>query len=314
MVELDSKKGIVVKLIADSICGTQRMRTYELQYMRFFHSEIMTHKLLSKNAASSRAIPYKRMIELTQENPAIPTKWGVNESGMKASQFLNERESEAATAIWLAARDAMIHHSNVLNDMKVHKQTINRLNEPWQIMKVVLSGTEFENFFWLRNHSDAQPEFEMLASMMYEAGKASTPMELKPGEWHLPYIDVVRNSSGELEYFSEGGQLTLEQALKVSTSCCAQASYRRLDTSTEKGDTIYDNLVGSDRKHASPFEHQATPMDLQELDLNDRELTIPHPKNWQIGVSHFDNRGKFWSGNLCGWVQHRKLLPGEAVW
>lgn len=313
MVELDSRQGIVVKLIADSICNTKRMRTYELQYMRFFHSEVMTHRILSKNAASSRAIPYPRMVELIKTNPAIPTKWGVNEAGMKASKFLNLREAEAATSIWLAARDSMIHHSNVLKDMKVHKQTINRLNEPWQMMKVVLSGTEFENFFWLRNHGDAQPEFELLSSLMQLACNTSIPMMLQPGEWHLPYIDLVRNN-GVLEYWSEGTQLSLDEARKVSTSCCAQASYRRLDASLEKGDGIYNNLIGSERKHASPFEHQATPMTIQSVDLSDESVVIPHPNKWEEGTSHIDSRGQFWSGNFCGWIQHRKLIDGEAVW
>jgi hypothetical protein len=32
------------------------------------------------------------------------------------------------------------------------------------------------------------------------------------------------------------------------------------------------------------------------------------------GITHQDREGQLWSGNLRGWIQHRKLIPNEAQW
>src|SRR5690606_13224524 len=132
-------------------------------------------------------------------------------------------------------------------------------------IKVVMTTTELENFFWLRNHPDAQPEIQELARQMHLAWKSSEPTGLKAGEWHLPYIFSYRNEEGEIEYWSDDfwtEQYSLEEAKKVSASCCAQVSYRVLDGSLEKAEKIQERLIGdgSDPVHASPFEHQATPI------------------------------------------------------
>ena len=303
MIEIKGKNGISAKIVADSVSKTGvRMVTMELEYPRFILSEMNTHRMLSKNSASSRAIPVNRMIELINENPAIPVHWGKNQSGMVAQESLPEFTQRAVQAAWLAAKDYALSVVRVLSDSGLHKQVANRVSEPWQRMKTVISGTEWANLLWLRDHADAQPEFAELASCIRQVMESSNPVLLHPHEWHLPYIATSRLDTGEVVYLDTNGErLSLSDAVKISTSCCAQVSYRRLDDSKAKALDIYEKLIGADRKHFSPFEHQATPM---FSSINARNF-INQPT---VGVTHADKWGNVWSGNFRGWIQHRKIL------
>lgn len=309
MIEVTGKGGITVRVLADSISARGiRLTTFELEYQRFFHSEFMTHKMLSKNSASTRAIPVARAIQLIKERPAMPIHWGLNNPGMQSNTEMDETRREAAEASWLASMDSAIAFANVMSDkdgINGHKQWVGRVLEPYSFMKVVCTGTEYANLFALRHHRDAQPEFFELSDCMIRARAMSVPKQLKPGQWHLPYVDFV-----EGRYFVGGVEVPLDIARKVSASCCAQASYRRLDDTVEKALDIFEKLkldgVSSDPKHASPVEHQATPMD---------DLTIPfNPNTWENGITHVRRDGSLWSGNLRGWVQYRQLIPNESVW
>jgi len=276
-------KGCTVKVLAHSQhpqTGTILI-TYELEYSRFIHSELLTHRVFSKNSASSRAIPIARMIEQVKTNPAIPVHWGKNQEGMAARQVLDIDSQNRCAALWLNARDSAVQYVEALSSLGLHKQTANRILEPWFRMKIVLTTTEQSNWFELRDHEDAQPDIQDLAQTMHTAFKASTPKVLKIGEWHLPYVE--QNSSGNW-ISDEGKEISLEDARKISCSCCAQVSYRRNDTSMEKADKVYDRLIGATPKHFSPFEHQATPI-LLENDSVDK-----------------------WSGNFRNFTQYRKLL------
>jgi thymidylate synthase ThyX len=143
--------------------------------------------------------------------------------------------------------------------MGLHKQVANRIPEVFSMMKTVLTGTEFNNLYWLRLHEDAQPEFQELVKVMELAHKNSVPTVLKVGEWHLPYVHI--DNQGEYPLYLVGQELVdLETAKQVSSSCCAQVSYRRLDDSIDKAKDIYQRLISAVRVHASPFEHQATPI------------------------------------------------------
>jgi hypothetical protein len=141
---------------------------------------------------------------------------------------------------------------------------------------------------------------------MHEAHRASKPHLLNPGEWHVPYINTYRSLiNNELCYSDgKGDDLSAEQALIVSASCCAQVSYRKNDDTLEKAQKIFNQLIHSKPAHASPVEHQATPM----------KSDATNYQRWEDGVTHCDRSGHFWSGNLRGWIQHRKLIPDEAVW
>jgi thymidylate synthase ThyX len=301
MVKIEGKSGISATVIADSINSAgNRLTTFELIYPRFIHSEVMTHRMLSKNSASSRAIPIARMIELIEESPAEPVFWGKNKAGMSATEELSGDEKLYAKMLWGSAMVSALDHVTRIDLIGLHKQIANRISEPWQMMKSVVSGTEWANMLWLRNHDAAQPEFHELARCVAEAFEQSAPQFLSPGQWHLPY--VKSELSGQFVQVFEN-DMTLEDAQKVSASCCAQVSYRRLDDSIGKALDIYNKLVGMDRAHASPFEHLGTPM------------TVPTPfAPYERGVTHKDVKNKMWSANFCGFIQYRKLLPDEAVW
>ena len=294
---------IKATIIADSINpnGT-RLTTFEFEYPRFIHSEVMTHRMLSKNAASSRAIPIERMLDTIRSQPAMPIYWGENQSGMSARTELMGMDKEVAVNGWLMAMHDALYHSDFLAKGGLHKQLANRVTEPFQTMKTVISGTEWANFFWLRDHPDAQPEFQRLAQSAKAAMDISIPNQLKPGEWHLPYINNVRKN-GYVVYENNNKVLTLEDARTISASCCAQVSYRKNDDSIEKARMIFDRLVNTTPVHASPVEHQATP--------------IPDIKGfteWPQGVTHRRRDGSFWSGNFQDWIQYRQLIANNSVW
>lgn len=294
---------ITATVIADSVSpDNKRMTTMEIEYPRFILAELNTHRMLSKNSASSRAIPVQAMHDHIRQNTAEPVAWGINRPGMQAKEYLDTEDTTEAIMLWHQARDNALEISEAMSDLNLHKQIVNRITEPWMMMKTVISGTEWTNFFWLRAHADAQPEIQVLAQKMRDAYVGSTPQKLHPGDWHLPYIHTERNSSNRLVYFDQTGEpMTLVDARVVSASCCAQVSYRKNDDSLAKANKIFDQLIKSVPAHASPIEHQATPMQ-------------PGMGFAELGVTHQTRNMEYWSGNLRGWIQFRKLVPQEAQW
>lgn len=301
---------ISAKVIQDSFrtglgeANNRRITTFELEYPRFIHSELMTHRLFSRNAASSRAIPVAHMIQQVKENPAMPIHWGMNQPGMQAEFELHECLQRSSQYLWKKAAKSAARIASALNKMGLHKQVVNRLLEPFQMMKTVVTATELDNFFYLRRHKDAQPEIKALAEAMYEALLESNFEVLWHDEWHVPYVKRFRDKqSGRLRYEDCNGQeLSVEDAIKVSASCCAQVSYRKNDETLEKALVIYNRLVDTKPVHASPFEHQATPM----LRISDYQV------GWEDGVTHLDQHGDLWSGNFRGFIQHRQLIKGHV--
>lgn len=307
MIKVIGKGNISATIIAHSKSAVdgKEIITYELEYHRYIHSELMTHRTFSRNAASSRAIPVSKMIDLVRTSPATPVHWGKNQAGMQASdvvecpQWHNQLWRNAA----VDSCDYASHMTNPENDVfgkgVLHKQITNRLLEPFQMIKVVVTATEFDNFFWLRFHSAAQPEIQELARCMLVAKKRSVAEVLQVGEWHTPYVDHWRDEDG-LKYIleDEDGQgffCNIQDALKVSSSCSAQVSYRKTDDSLEKADKVWQMLTTDERIHSSPTEHQATPI---------------NPKS-SHGVTHLCYNGKNWSNNFCGWIQHRALIANN---
>ena len=291
-VEKLGKGCISAKVVADSVCshtGT-RVTTFELEYPRFIHSELMTHRMFSRNAASSRAIPVEKMLEQIRTTPASPVHWGANQSGMQANEELNRDAKLIVLEEWLKASCSAVQHAKRMSDYGAHKQIVNRILEPFQIMKTVVTATEWNNFWYLRAHKDAQPEIQELATVMKECYELSEPVVLKRDEWHTPYYKTG--------YWFSGHEDGLGDALAISSSCCAQVSFRLLDDSLDKAKRIYDRLVASKPVHASPFEHQATPM---TGDV------------WDAGTTHKDAYGELWSGNFKNWVQHRQIIKDNVV-
>lgn len=241
---------IQVLVIADSISPTgYRLTTLQLLYPRFIHAELLTHRVFSRNSASSRAIPIERVLQMVKESPVLPMHWGRNCKGMQAKEELTKEEQEKAECLWLKARDAVCEYVEQLRALNVHKQVVNRLLEPWMWMQTVVSSTEWNNFLKLRDHPDAQPEIQLLAKLIRGALHSSQPQMLEPGEWHLPYIDP-----------EEKQRFSLREQQWVSAARCARVSYwlrdgRRSDPQSDL--ELFQRLAGSDPKHLSPLEHQA---------------------------------------------------------
>lgn len=288
---------IEAKIVCDSIGPNGiRLTTFVLKYPRFIHSEFMTHRMFSRNASSSRAIPFKKQIEMIKEDTAVPLEFRKNKSGMQAGDALDQEGQKLAAMDWYAARDAAILWAECLNSRGVHKQYVNRLLEPFSHISVVCTATEYSNFFALRHHSMAQPEIAELARQMWEIYKVNEPDKLKEGEWHLPFlsfeekelhwISVLNDSKVNVENVDERYWLPL---IKMSVARCARVSYLNHEGKNptfEEDMKLYDRLLGNQPIHASPAEHQAR------------------------CSSKYD---ELWWGNFHGWVQYRKTLENENI-
>jgi thymidylate synthase ThyX len=256
------------------------------------HSEFMTHRTISRNASSSRAIPVKKQIQMVIDNPAVPLAFTKNQKGMQGGEALSGDVLQHAYTAWLDARDAAVIQAQILADLEVHKQYANRILEPFSHITVVATATDWNNFFALRCHEMAQPEIHDLADKMYAAREANIPTVLKEGQWHLPFCNIDDECEIYNGYFE--GAATNEQIVEImikrSVARCARVSYMNHDgteTTVEQDLQLYDRLLGSSPIHASPAEHQA-----QALNMN---------------YSAYVN------GNLRGWIQYRKTLKNENI-
>jgi hypothetical protein len=241
------------RIIADSTQHIgKRIVTFELEYPRWIHGEVMTHRVFSRNAMSSRAVPVAKMIEQVRNSPAMPVFWGKNQPGMQAAEELQGVDRVAVIAAWQAAAEQAANTAEHLANSGLHKQLANRVLEPFQWMRTIVTATEWDNFYALRDHEDAQPEFRHLARMMCSAMEHSTPKLLQVGEWHLPYIREGETFDADTAF----------QACMVSAARCARVSYLTHDgevPSITADLALFRRLAGGRPMHASPLEHQATP-------------------------------------------------------
>jgi thymidylate synthase ThyX len=302
--------GFDAKVLADSQSPAgYRLTTLEATFPRFVLAEFNTHRVFSRNSASSRAIPIAKQLRRVLEEPYVPIEFGSNQPGMQAGPALEGEKREAAKREWLRARDdavrrvlglvsdpVALEESDDLDEalrrveesirdksqpdawLNVHKQVANRLLEPFMWHTVIVTATEWDNFWNLRCHPDAQPEIRLVAESMRVAVDTSQPAELDQGEWHLPLVGPE-----DREQVS-----STEDLIKVSAGRCARVSYlthagvRDLDADIQ----LHDRLLESG--HMSPLEHPARPLSATELEESE------------------------WSGNFRGWFPYRKRISGEA--
>lgn len=289
------------------------LTSIQIVYPRFIHSELMTHRVFSRNAASSRAVPVRRVIADLREQIALPSQWRMEERGMQGFTEAPYAAGVRAEVIYRRAMEAAIREAEELANLGMHKQHINRLLEPFAHMTTLITSTQWNNWFALRDHPDADPTIAELARVMKDAIDAVEPTLLGSGEWHLPYVTgddeaiasciEYANSASVLELDklhirSDDRKLTAMEVMKrVSAARCARTSYKSFKTgkaSTVSEDfDLFSKLVTADLIHASPTEHQATP---------DRFLVTN--RRWMTPAKH---------GNFNGWIQHRKELPNENL-
>lgn len=311
------------KVVLDSINpDRQRLCSVVATYPRFIHAEIMTHRDRARNSGSNRAIPWKAkrkkhdhesdgeyranlaegdllslsekcMFRMISENPVIPIKWGCEQKGMQTGDEIPEDKRQEAERIWLQARDFALQCADQLSQLNVHKSLCNRLTEPFMWITVLMTATEWKNFFRLRVHPDAEIHFQKIAGMIHDAMKASTPKRLGIFEWHTPFVD--EDERNEIAGAWKAGRLNvpiefsaLDCIKRVSAGRCARLSYLTHDGKRDWNEDIglaerlihrSDNVI-----HASPLEHVA-----RSSDKSTR------------------------SGPFKGWFQFRKEFQNENV-
>ncbi len=310
---------INVEIIKDSVSPfPKRITTFLLTYPRFIHAEMLRHRCLSRSAQSSRAVPTNKLLERVKTNPVIPLHWGQNQGGMQADTEVSEVEQNKAKGLWLETRDEVVRMVEELQKIKIHKQIINRLLEPFCTITEVVTGTDWGNFFNLRVHKDAQPEIRVVAEIMLDLYTANTPQRLEYGEWHLPFVDE---------------DLDLQTKIKVSFARCARASYVNFYGKKDIDDDIklHDDLVP--KFHISPSEHQTKAKSPEGWDrseytetftkinktrlilnqnygdyiLNKREYQLYGDKDNPIEFGEY----RYYFKNLDGWKPYRSTIHNE---
>ena len=265
------------KVLADSVGPNGvRLTTMEVTLPRMVLAEFLTHRMFSRNSASSRAIPIERMIQRVMKDPFVPEYWGENQKGMQAEREISDEQKAKARIYWLTARDKAVTEAKNLLAVGVHKQLANRLLEPFLWTTVIVTATEWENFFALRRHKDAQPELRRAAECMWRAQDGSKPNSLEAGKAHRPLCDDYEDL--RYEGYSEG-RIDL-----ISVGRCARVSYLTHDGRRDpKADEELANRLRVSG-HMSPFEHVA-----------------------------YASADMEWFGNFYGWHQMRKDVPNEDV-
>lgn len=302
------------------------LTTLLLRYPRWIHAELMTHRVFSRNAASSRAIPVEKLIDDILRDPAMPIYWGKNQRGMQALEECNAPvelgEEMAVTGIgeypvpktltreeaWLEARDRAIEVARAFDAAGYHKQVVNRLLEPFAHITVVVSSTEWDNFLELRDHPDAEPHIRMLAREIRKCLEdESTVQTLMPGEWHLPFvrdedrfIEVAEQDVDHYPHEQEivvtnfvNREVAIGDLIKLSVARCASTSYKTVegfDMTLERAKKLHDKLLAAEPIHASPAEHVAR--------ADDWEPII----GWLCPEHH---------GNFVGFCQYRKQIESD---
>ena len=314
-------------IVADSISPLGiRLTTFQLRYWRPIHSELMTHRVFSRNAGSSRARPSLKIIKQVRDEPWGPIHWGANEPGMQAHAEMDPMSVHAAKGVWHRAAKEAAENAEALVRIGAHKQIVNRLLEPFTYIDVLVTATDYANWFMLRDHKDAQPEIRELAQLMQLKYNASLPKAIQLGQYHLPYIthadwqDVeahcqVDRVTRDMPSYKE----KLEFIRKISVARCARVSYKAFDgvvAPMAKDLELFEQLLVSQPVHASPAEHQATPDDMQWI----QRIAVASPEAYDAGDDSENvlSTDQEWCnpevhGNFTGWCQYRKMLPNEFV-
>lgn len=259
-------------VICDSVSPKGvRLTSLEVTFPRIILAEVNTHRVFSRNSASSRAIPAKKMWRMCRDNPYFPAHWGENQPGMSAHSELTGVRLLLAKVGWFMAWSYALFAARICILAGLHKQMVNRILEPFMWHTVLITATEWENFLGLRLAPDAHPDIRDLARQIDAALSSSRPEYCGYGQIHLPYVTI-----GEQRMYGQ------HNCVRISVARCARLSYLTQSEPKDKAreEELYDRLLES--RHMSPFEHVAWP-----------------------------NRTDEWSGNFYGWIQHRKAISGE---
>lgn len=319
------------KIIADSISPDGvRLTTMQVTLHRFVLAELNTHRVLSKNSASSRAIPLRKQLVRVEDDLASPVSWPREKSGMQGGEEIEGVELNEAQYAWKTASLNAIQTAEQLREIGVHKSVANRLLEPFLHHTVVITATAWTNFFDQRCSPLAQPEIKAAADLMLEAYTSSTPKQLQPGEWHLPYIEpedwgVLRDRYAQ--DVRNLGKSMYSDMVKISAARCARVSYLTQDgrRDLEEDLSLYARLTTARPAHWSPLEHVATPWPLNRQDRGVSDLgRVRHHDPEPLVFTDVSGTDLLLStrhlprvGNLLGWRSLRtevEALQGEVTY
>lgn len=237
------------EIIGDAVntATNKRLTTFQITYHRFITAEFNTHRMLSKNASSSRAIPVKKLVRKMWQDNVEPVWWGKAQKGMQAKEELTGVRKQIARCLWHTLRGINGLGALAFDKLGVHKQIANRVIEPYSTITMIVSATEWDNFFNLRAHPDAQPEFQALAYQMKRLYDEHIPMQLRPGDWYIP------------ERYDIGEKYPIHTRLKAAVGKIARVSYLTQEGTNEieKDVALFLRLLGNVPRHSSPSEHVA---------------------------------------------------------
>lgn len=334
---------IEAKIIADSIGpNKQRITSMILTYPRFIHSEVMTHRMFSRNSASSRAIPFEKMVKMVEEDPFIPIAWQKDHKGMQGTEYLTDiMDIERAEHRWRMSIANNIDQAKVLNDgIGVTKQLCNRLLEPFMWHTVLVTATEWDNFFKLRcpNYHLYGGNFKSKKEFLNSSNRFAKEFEdvefnaeffrnnntsqaeihiqaLAEAMWDAYHESTPKNlEEGEWHIpFNLDGDETSRHALtetgriKIATARCARLSYMTFEGKIdyEKDIALHDQLLTNG--HMSPFEHCARAM--SDYEFNSYQRKYPTPEN--VGVMSYFPKDYGWCANFKGFISYRYLIEKE---
>ena len=307
------------KIVADSVSPEGvRLTTMEVVIHRFVLAEFNTHRVFSRNSASSRAIPVRKQMRAVKEDLALPVSWPAEQKGMQGGAELDDddeyqRRSQAMSN-WDRASRLSLEAAGSLVDLGLHKSLVNRLLEPFMWHTVIVTATAWSNFFDLRLDRDAQPEIRQAAEAMADAMAKSQPTELLDGEWHLPYVTFDDEQQVGLG-ISDATDINAIATLKaVSAARCARVSYLTHDGRRDMLADIdlYDRLVTERLSrglaiHWSPLEHVATPW-AENRQPYSPDLTYSTLTGQVVKVA---NQHLPRVGNLLGWRSMRTEVEAQ---
>lgn len=349
---------IEAKIVADSKNEFgNRITTMQVTFPRFILAELNTHRIFSKNSASSRAIPFEKMLKSVEENPFIPIAWQKDHKGMQGTEyFTNQEEINVCKSVWLKARNSAIDCSKGLNfdwttfggHDSVTKQLCNRLLEPFMWHTVLITATEWENFFALRcpkyriyespTPKDFRSKKDFIVAYEKDNGDCSNATEMfwqernkGQAEIHMMALaeamwDAMNESTpkelkaGEWHIpFGDGIEWT-EKNWTDELSCLQPLE----DGKTDRGTTakikiatarcarVSYTVVGEEGKEAN-YEN--------DIKLHDRLAESGHWSPFEHCARAMDLRFDIedrtfpneWSGNFKGFIQYRKTFNNENI-
>lgn len=295
LMSLTKRNFVPPTLLLDSVTSNdKRLTCFKLRYPKMVHGDFMTHRVFSRNASSSRAIPTERLATATEGDMYIPD-FRENKKGMQPGPYLDDDSMAVAKHLWREEAERCLYTARTLSEsLGVHKQWSNRMLEWFGYINVIVSATDYENFIGLREELDedanpmAQDEIYFQAEGIRKLLAEHEPTQFgapdddnfyaTSGKWHLPFM------------LPEEKAMPIPDALRVSAARCASISYETVDgkvMTVERANIVCDKLLTARRVHASPFEHQG----------------LPDPSNLFPSLH----------GNFDGWIQYRKLIPNECI-